>query len=103
MNEPAVATDLHRLVHEVASLTLGEHTEYREGRLVLSEEEARAPFRDPALARVRVACASPGESVRIVNPLDAVQPCTKGPGGAGVFPGFIGPALPPGRGETHIL
>ncbi|MGI8945936.1 MAG: glycine/sarcosine/betaine reductase component B subunit, partial [Thermoleophilaceae bacterium] len=24
-------------------------------------------------------------------------------GGGGVFPGFIGAALPPGRGETHIL
>ncbi|MGI8411413.1 MAG: glycine/sarcosine/betaine reductase component B subunit, partial [Solirubrobacteraceae bacterium] len=33
----------------------------------------------------------------------AVQPCSKAPGGGGVFPGFLGPALPPGRGETHVL
>ncbi|MGH2741053.1 MAG: glycine/sarcosine/betaine reductase component B subunit, partial [Thermoleophilaceae bacterium] len=103
MNELGAGTGLRRLVHEVHSLGLGERTEYESGRLVVSEEEASASFRDPALAQVRLACASPGESARIINPLDAVQPCTKGPGGGGVFPGFIGPALPPGRGETHIL
>ena len=48
-------------------------------------------------------CAAPGEAVRIVGALDAVQPCSKGPGGGGVFPGFVGPAMPPGRGETHVL
>jgi len=41
--------------------------------------------------------------VRIVGVLDAVQPCSKGPGGGGVFPGLLGPALPVGRGETHVL
>jgi len=41
--------------------------------------------------------------VRIVGALDAIQPCSKGPGGGGVFPGLLGPAMPVGRGETHIL
>jgi glycine reductase complex component B subunit alpha and beta len=41
--------------------------------------------------------------VRIVGVLDAVQPCSKGPGGGGVFPGLLGPAMPAGRGETHVL
>ncbi|HEV2769777.1 MAG TPA: glycine/sarcosine/betaine reductase component B subunit [Solirubrobacteraceae bacterium] len=94
---------LRRLVHEVHSLELGQRTSLEEGRLTVSEDEATSLLRDPALAEVRLACASPGESVRIVNVLDAVQPCTKGAGGGGVFPGFVGPAVPPGRGETHIL
>lgn len=94
---------LRRVVHEVRSLELGERTSYDDGRLTVSQEEATALLRDPALAEVRLACASPGDSVRIVNVLDAVQPCSKGPGGGGVFPGFVSRALPPGRGETHIL
>ena len=103
MNEPRAGTGLRRLVHEVQSLELGQSTAYEGGLLVVSEEDASTFFRDPALAEVRVGCASPGESARIINPLDAVQPCSKGSGGGGVFPGFIGAALPPGRGETHIL
>jgi len=94
---------LRRLVHEVRSLELGEHTSLHEGRLTVSEAEATSLLGDPALAEVNVACASPGESVRIVNVLDAVQPCSKGSGGNGVFPGFVSGALPAGRGETQVL
>ena len=50
-----------------------------------------------------MACTSPGDSMRIVGVLDAVQPCSKGPGGGGVFPGLLGPAMPVGRGTTHVL
>jgi len=73
------------------------------GRLTVGEESARDLLRGPALAEVRLGCAAPGDSVRIVGVLDAVQPCSKGPGGGGVFPGLLGPALPVGRGETHVL
>ncbi|MHB8656527.1 MAG: glycine/sarcosine/betaine reductase component B subunit [Solirubrobacteraceae bacterium] len=94
---------LHRFVHEVRELTFGERTSYASGCLTVSHEAACALVADPALAEVRLARAAPGEPVRIVGALDAVQPCTKAPGGGGVFPGFMGPALPPGRGETHVL
>ena len=94
---------LRRLVHEVTELALGERTAFEGGRLTVSRAEAAELLDDPALAEVTLSCVSPGESARIVGALDAVQPCTKGPGGGGVFPGFIGPALPPGQGETHVL
>ncbi|MCP9489593.1 MAG: glycine/sarcosine/betaine reductase component B subunit [Solirubrobacteraceae bacterium MAG38_C4-C5] len=94
---------LRRLIHEVRSLEFGERTSYEGGRLIVSQDEARELFDEPALAEVRLACASPGDSVRIVGALDAVQPCSKAPGGGGVFPGFVGPAMPSGQGETHIL
>jgi glycine reductase complex component B subunit alpha and beta len=94
---------LTRVVHEVRELDVGERTSYDAGRLTVGEESVRDLLRDPALAEVRLACASPGDSVRIVGVLDAVQPCSKGPGGGGVFPGLLGPALPVGRGETHVL
>lgn len=94
---------LTRVVHEVRELDLGERTSYRAGRLAVGEESVRELFRDPALAEVRLGCAAPGDSVRIVGALDAIQPCSKGPGGGGVFPGLVGPAMPVGRGETHVL
>jgi len=94
---------LTRVVHAVRELDLGERTSYDVGRLTVGEDSVRDLLRDPALAEVRLACASPGDSVRIVGVLDAVQPCSKGPGGGGVFPGLLGPALPVGRGETHVL
>ncbi|MBW3609737.1 MAG: inorganic phosphate transporter, partial [Actinobacteria bacterium] len=96
-------TGLARMVHEVRELDLGERTSYSSGRLTVGEESARDLLRDPALAEVRLACTRPDDSLRIVGVLDAVQPCSKGPGGGGVFPGLLGPAMPVGRGETHVL
>jgi len=91
------------MVHEVRELELGERTSYAAGCLAVGEESVRDLLRDPALADVRLGCAAPGDSVRIVGVLDAVQPCSKGPGGGGVFPGLLGPAMPVGRGVTHVL
>lgn len=91
------------MVHEVRELELGDGTRYSAGCLTVGEQSARELLGDPAFADVRVACASPGGSVRIVGVLDAVQPCSKGPGGGGVFPGLLGPAMPVGRGTTHVL
>jgi glycine reductase len=94
---------LTRIVHSVGSVELGPATRYQAGVLTVSEAEARRLLDDPALAGVRVTWVSPGQSARIVKVLDAVEPRTKGPGGGGIFPGFVGPARPGGRGETHVL
>ncbi|MDQ6615510.1 MAG: glycine/sarcosine/betaine reductase component B subunit [Actinomycetota bacterium] len=94
---------LTRLVHRVDNVTLGERTSFSGGLLTVSAEEARGIVADPALAEVRLTWVSPGESARIVKVLDAVEPRTKGPGGAGIFPGFVSRARPQGDGETHVL
>lgn len=94
---------LTRLVHQVREVSLASRTSFSEGVLTVSDAEARSLLHDPALAEVRLAWASPGDSVRIVKVLDAVEPRTKGPGGGGIFPGFVSPARPSGRGETHVL
>jgi len=94
---------LTRLVHQVREVELGAHTSFLGGILTVSTLEAQALFADPALADIRLAWASPGRSIRIVKVLDAVEPRTKGPGGGGVFPGFVGRARPQGHGETHVL
>lgn len=101
---PAGAGSALTLVsRHVQSVALGPATHYGAGALTISEADARRALADAALADVRVSWASPGESVRIIKVLDAVQPRAKGPGGGGIFPGFVGPATPQGRGETHLL
>ncbi|MDP9389598.1 MAG: glycine/sarcosine/betaine reductase component B subunit [Actinomycetota bacterium] len=99
----AGAPGLTRLVHRVTAVETGERTTYREGTLTVSPADARAAFADAALADVRASWASPGDPVRIVKVLDAVEPRTKGGGGGGIFPGFVGPPRPQGRGRTHVL
>ena len=85
-------------------MRFGSATGFADGVLTVAPDEAAAgAFTHAALASVRLSWASPGQSVRIVKVLDAVEPRTKGPGGGGVFPGFLGPARPQGRGETHVL
>lgn len=93
-----------RLVrHQVTDVVFGPETRYDAGALTLSAAEARALVAAPALADVRLSWVSPRESARIVKVLDAVEPRTKGPGGGGIFPGFLARARPQGRGETHVL
>ncbi len=96
-------TGLERVLHRVDAVALGDHTGYDAGTLTVSTAEAVALLAHPALERVSVSWASPGQPVRIIKVLDAVEPRTKGPGGGGMFPGFLGPARPQGRGRTHVL
>ena len=94
---------LSRVVHEVRNVAWGEQTAFADGTLTVSRADAQAVLANRALAEVRLSWASPGESVRLVKVLDAVEPRTKGPGGAGIFPGFCAPARPQGTGSTHVL
>ena len=89
-----------RVVREVG---FGGTTAFSDGALTVSRDEMQALLAHPALGSTRLSWVSPGESARIVKVLDAVEPRSKGLGGAGVFPGFIGPARPQGRGETHVV
>jgi glycine reductase len=103
---------LTRSIHRVRNVGFGDATAWRDGGLTVSAAEARELLGAPCLAEVDVSWASPGESVRIVKVLDAVEPRTKGPGGAGIFPGWLGPSGtvsgkladgPAGQGTTHVL
>jgi glycine reductase complex component B subunit alpha and beta len=87
----------------VRSVALGDTTGFSAGTLTVDAAEAAALVADPALADVRVSWVSPGDPVRLVKVLDAVEPRSKGPGGGGIFPGLLGPAVPQGRGTTTVL
>ena len=93
---------LTRVVHEVRGIRLGDNTAYDDGVLTVSQASVHELFDEEALAEVRLSCASPGDPVRIVKVLDTVEPRSKGRRG-GVFPGFVAPRRPQGRGETHVL
>jgi glycine reductase len=93
-------------VHEVHTIEIGPATRYERHQFVVGQEQAQALFADPALASVRVHVAAPGDSARIIAPLDVVEPRTKGSGGApggGVFPGWMAPVNRPRGGDTHVL
>ncbi len=94
---------LKLLCYDVESVGFGDSTTFESGRLTVSADEAKACLSSRALASTNVSWISPGESARVIKVLDAVQPRTKGPEGAGIFPGFLGKAMPQGRGETHVL
>lgn len=93
---------LRRLVHEVRSVEFGPATHYEQHHLVIGREQVQALVADPALAQVRPQLAVPGESARIIAPLDVVEPRSKGPGG-GAFPGWLAPINRKRGPDTHVL
>jgi sarcosine reductase len=93
---------LRRIVHEVHAIEIGVATRYEQHRLVVGRAAVQALFTDPALASVRVHVAARGDRVRIIAPLDVVEPRSKGPGG-GVFPGWMAPVNRKRGGDTHVL
>lgn len=97
-----MVTALRRIVHEVRSVAFGPVTRYDGHHLVIGRERVEALFADPALAAVRPQLASPGEPVRIITPLDVVEPRSKGPGG-GTFPGWLTPINRKRAPDTHVL
>ena len=100
MPEPAILTPT--AVYNVAAVAWGDATGLDGGRLTLAQDDLAGFFAAPALAGVRFSWASPGDSVRIVKVLDAVEPRTRKPEDGGAFPGFVSPARA-GGGAVHAL
>lgn len=94
---------LRRLVHQIETVHAGDITALRDGDLTINDADVRRAFDDPSLASVSVSVLHPGDSARIVKLLDAVEPRTKGIGGGGIFPGFVGADGAIGVGDTHVL
>lgn len=58
---------------------------------------------EPAIESVRVDVVRPGDSVRIANVLDVVEPAVHVGDPAATFPGALGGLSPAGRGRTNRL
>ena len=88
---------------EIGDVVVGDGTGVAGGTLTIDAAEAGAlVLEDPRIIGVELEIARPGESVRIVHCLDAVEPRTK-IGEATVFPGFLGGMETVGTGETLRL
>ena len=58
---------------------------------------------DPVIQDIQIDVARPGESARIVNAIDVVEPRDKVSGPGTVFPGRLGPPTQAGTGTTNRL
>jgi glycine reductase len=88
----------------VHRIRLGERTAWASGILTVGTDEVRRlVLADPRLGDVELELVHPGDSVRVLRALDAVEPLHKVAGPGSSFPGFLGPPDTAGRGRTHRL
>jgi glycine reductase complex component B subunit alpha and beta len=88
----------------VRRLDWGSETALRDGHLTVAADELRQLIlEDSHFLDVRLHLVHPGESVRVINGLDAVEPRWKVSGPGGVFPGFVAHPSTVGEGRTHRL
>jgi len=90
--------------YEVRDVRFGPRTCLRDGVLEIDAQELRALLgEEPALEDVAIELARPGERVRIVHVLDAIEPRGRVTDPGSDFPGFLGPPLTVGGGRTNRL
>lgn len=88
----------------VQDVEFGPRTALVDHALMVDREEIRRLIlEDRHFSDVEVHLAKPGDSVRILNSLDVVEPRWKVDGPGGVFPGFVSPPLTVGDGRTNRL
>jgi len=88
----------------VRHAALGTATRYVDGALTIGHDTVRALIlRDPRIGDVRLEIVQPGDRVRVLRALDAVEPLHKVDGPSTAFPGFNGPPNTCGAGRTHRL
>jgi len=102
VNHRELCLEVHE--HPVTAIVFGDKTVLEGTRLTVNVADIRAiAAEEDALADIEVAVARPGEAVRIIHALDAVEAMTKVAGPGTVYPGFLGPPLTVGRGTTKKL
>ena len=88
----------------VQDVVLADKTAFSNGVLSVNKEELRnILLKDKSLTDVSFDVAKPGESVRIIHVLDAVEPRVKVDSSTQCFPGFMGEPFSVGEGITHRL
>jgi len=87
----------------ITHVTLGEATRLDGRHLRVSPEQLMEAVANPAIAGVDLQVVHPGESARITQLSDVVEPRVKVAGTGDVFPGLLGPVVSVGSGRTHRL
>jgi len=89
---------------EVTDIVFSDKTSFSHGTLTVDVDKVRdLVLEDANFSGVKLHLARPGESVRLVNVLDVVEPRFKASGQGRVFPGLLGPPSMVGSGRTHRL
>lgn len=86
---------------DIDQIIFDDCTAVRSHVLHINRQELQALLRDSAFSDVRIELASPGESCRLTNVCDVVQPVYKPEGST--FPGVIDPIQRAGQGSTVVL
>ena len=88
----------------VTKVETGKETKFEKGVLTINAAELCALIaKDDTFIDVKIEIANPGDSIRIVHVLDAVEPRVKAEGPSCCFPGFLGLPKTAGQGVTHRL
>lgn len=89
---------------KVLNAEFGSSTKLEQGKLYINKEEMIGFInRDRLFESVDVELARPGDPVRIIHIMDAVEPRLKVAGGTSAFPGVLGRMEFAGNGRTNIL
>ncbi|MFQ5878552.1 MAG: glycine/sarcosine/betaine reductase component B subunit [Dehalococcoidia bacterium] len=90
--------------YPINEIIFGQRTSLEGTRLVVKRADLEAmAAEEDALDGIEAAVARPGEAVRIIHVLDAVEAMDKVEGPGTVYPGFLGPAVTVGRGLINKL
>jgi sarcosine reductase len=89
--------------YPVDTIDLGAATRLDGPSLTVHPEDLREAIAHPAIASVAMEVVRPGESARITQIHDVVEPRIKPEGSADVFPGLLGPVEGVGSGRTNRL
>ena len=88
----------------VERVVLGEQHGYADRTVTVDPARMRTlALSDDRIAGLEVSVAAPGDNIRVVNCLDAIEPRCKVDGPGPMFPGFLGPPVTVGRGTTLRL
>jgi glycine reductase complex component B subunit alpha and beta len=98
------ASSLEVASYRVADVRQATQMRLLKGRLEVNLEEVRElALSEPAVTEVQVSLVRPGESVRLANVLDAIEPCIKADSPETTFAGILGQSEPLGLGLTNRL
>lgn len=88
----------------VSDVVFGETTSWRDGVLTIDASELRARLLpNPYFLDVSVDLVKPGDSARVHNIADIVEPRIRVSAPGTDFPGLLAPPVPVGVGRTHRL
>jgi glycine reductase complex component B subunit alpha and beta len=90
---------------DTKSVVASASTQWRDGRLELDLNALRKMILEkyPTVESIGIDIVRPGDAVRVVNVLDAVEPVVKADDPSTTFPGALGQLTIAGRGQTNRL